>query len=249
LIEATYYLRWPGKREKRRDQNSRRARAYLKLLRWSGLRAGDAACLAKHKLRDDDSLFLYQAKVMTSFLALWTVKCFSTAFLSQLASHTGPPAQDRGECHDHGTRNGRREIKCSRWEYHSNWSIFLSEVTFWSVFYCPGAILIRAAMQRAGEFFITNGNHGALLIVLGHHFMKNDRIRTIPIGLYAVIDQLSLKIPYPASSFGVGRWYSQNHDCGHTGFGTVSPSVPAGPGNCRTAPVCPPIRAPRPGSL
>jgi integrase len=43
--------------------NSRRARAYLKLLRWSGLRAGDAACLPKSKLRADDSLFLYQAKV------------------------------------------------------------------------------------------------------------------------------------------------------------------------------------------
>ncbi len=39
--------------------NSRRVRAYLKLLRWSGLRAGDAACLPKSRLRDDDSLFLY----------------------------------------------------------------------------------------------------------------------------------------------------------------------------------------------
>jgi hypothetical protein len=33
------------------------------LLRWSGLRAGDAACLPKSKVRDDDSLFLYHAKV------------------------------------------------------------------------------------------------------------------------------------------------------------------------------------------
>jgi len=33
------------------------------LLRWSGLRAGDAACLSRDKLLDDDSLFLYQKKV------------------------------------------------------------------------------------------------------------------------------------------------------------------------------------------
>lgn len=43
--------------------NARRARTYLKLLRWSGLRAGDAACLSRDKLRDDGSLFLYQKKV------------------------------------------------------------------------------------------------------------------------------------------------------------------------------------------
>jgi integrase/recombinase XerD len=43
--------------------NARRARTYLKLLRWSGLRAGDAACLSRDKLRSDDSLFLYQKKV------------------------------------------------------------------------------------------------------------------------------------------------------------------------------------------
>jgi hypothetical protein len=43
--------------------NARRARTYLKLLRRSGLRAGDAACLSRDKLRDDDSLFLYQKKV------------------------------------------------------------------------------------------------------------------------------------------------------------------------------------------
>jgi integrase/recombinase XerD len=43
--------------------NARRARTYLKLLRWNGLRAGDAACLSRDKLRDDDSLFLYQKKV------------------------------------------------------------------------------------------------------------------------------------------------------------------------------------------
>jgi hypothetical protein len=33
--------------------NARRARAYLKLLRWSGLQAGDAASLSKDKLRDE----------------------------------------------------------------------------------------------------------------------------------------------------------------------------------------------------
>jgi len=62
LLDATYYY---DNREKERNgdtTNSRRVRAYLKLLRWSGLRAGDAACLPKSKLRDDDSLFLYQAK-------------------------------------------------------------------------------------------------------------------------------------------------------------------------------------------
>jgi hypothetical protein len=51
LIEATY--QYDGRSDQRNGQttNSRRARAYLKLLRWSGLRAGDAACLAKSKLR------------------------------------------------------------------------------------------------------------------------------------------------------------------------------------------------------
>ena len=42
--------------------NARRARTYLKLLRWSGLRAGDAACLSRDKLRNDDSLFLYRKR-------------------------------------------------------------------------------------------------------------------------------------------------------------------------------------------
>jgi len=63
LIEATYYYDSRGKERNGETTNSRRVRAYLKLLRWSGLRAGDAACLGKSKLRDDDSLFLYQAKV------------------------------------------------------------------------------------------------------------------------------------------------------------------------------------------
>jgi integrase len=63
LIEATYYYDSRGLERNGETTNSRRVRAYLKLLRWSGLRAGDAACLARHKLRDDDSLFLYQAKV------------------------------------------------------------------------------------------------------------------------------------------------------------------------------------------
>jgi len=63
LIEATYYYDGRGQERNGETTNSRRIRAYLKLLRWSGLRAGDAACLARHRLRDDDSLFLYQAKV------------------------------------------------------------------------------------------------------------------------------------------------------------------------------------------
>ena len=63
LIEATYYYDGRGKQRTGESTNSRRVRAYLRLLRWSGLRAGDAACLAKSKLREDDSLFLYQAKV------------------------------------------------------------------------------------------------------------------------------------------------------------------------------------------
>jgi integrase/recombinase XerD len=63
LIEATYYYNGRDGEENGDTVNSRRARAYLKLLRWSGLRAGDAACLSRDKLRDDDSLFLYQKKV------------------------------------------------------------------------------------------------------------------------------------------------------------------------------------------
>lgn len=63
LLEASYYYDSRGKERNGDTTNSRRVRAYLKLLRWSGLRAGDAACLPKSKLRDDDSLFLYQAKV------------------------------------------------------------------------------------------------------------------------------------------------------------------------------------------
>jgi integrase len=63
LIEATYHYDRRGDGRDGQTTNSRRVRAYLKLLRWSGLRAGDAACLPKSKLRDDDSLVLYQAKV------------------------------------------------------------------------------------------------------------------------------------------------------------------------------------------
>ncbi len=63
LIEATYWYDSRGNERNGDTTNSRRIRAYLKLLRWSGLRAGDAACLQKRKLRDDDSLVLYQAKV------------------------------------------------------------------------------------------------------------------------------------------------------------------------------------------
>jgi integrase len=63
LIEATYFYDGRDNTNAGDTINSRRARAYLKLLRWSGLRAGDAACLSSDKLRDDDSLFLYQKKV------------------------------------------------------------------------------------------------------------------------------------------------------------------------------------------
>ncbi len=63
LIEATYFYDSRDTRKTGDTVNSRRARAYLKLLRWSGLRAGDAACLPRDKLRDDDSIFLYQTKV------------------------------------------------------------------------------------------------------------------------------------------------------------------------------------------
>jgi site-specific recombinase XerD len=63
LIEATYCYDARGKEPNGNTANSRRVRAYLQLLRWSGLRAGDAACMEKSKLRDDDSLFLRQAKV------------------------------------------------------------------------------------------------------------------------------------------------------------------------------------------
>ena len=63
LIEATYSYDTRNTRKAGDTVNSRRARAYLKVLRSSGLRAGDAACLSRDKLRDDDSLFLYQRKV------------------------------------------------------------------------------------------------------------------------------------------------------------------------------------------
>ena len=63
LIETTYHYDGRGEQRNGQTTNSRRARAYLKLLRWSGLRAGDAACLSKSKLREDNSLVLYQAKV------------------------------------------------------------------------------------------------------------------------------------------------------------------------------------------
>lgn len=65
LIAATYRYDSRG-HANGQGANACRARAYLKLLRWSGLRAGDAACLAKSKLREDDSLVLYQAKVKNS---------------------------------------------------------------------------------------------------------------------------------------------------------------------------------------
>lgn len=63
LVEATYYYDSRGRERNGNTTNSRRARGFIKLLRWSGLRAGDAACLPKDKLRKDGSLFLYQAKV------------------------------------------------------------------------------------------------------------------------------------------------------------------------------------------
>jgi hypothetical protein len=63
LIEATHFYDNRDPRKAGDTVNSRRARAYLKLLRWSGFRAGDAACLSRDKLRDDNSIFLYQRKV------------------------------------------------------------------------------------------------------------------------------------------------------------------------------------------
>lgn len=63
LIEATYYYDGRSKRRNGNTVNSKRTRAYIKLLRWSGLRASDGACLLRTKLRDDGSLFLRQAKV------------------------------------------------------------------------------------------------------------------------------------------------------------------------------------------
>ena len=63
LIQATWIYDSRDGKKNGDTVNARRARTYLKLLRWSGLRAGDAACLSKDKLRDDDSLFLYQKKV------------------------------------------------------------------------------------------------------------------------------------------------------------------------------------------
>lgn len=63
LVEATYCYDSRDSKGNGDTVSSRRARAYLKLLRWSGLRAGDAACLSRDKLRDDDSIVLYQKKV------------------------------------------------------------------------------------------------------------------------------------------------------------------------------------------
>jgi site-specific recombinase XerD len=62
LIQATLLYDSRDGKKNGDTVNARRARAYLKLLRWSGLRAGDVACLSKDKLRDDDSLFLYRKK-------------------------------------------------------------------------------------------------------------------------------------------------------------------------------------------
>jgi site-specific recombinase XerC len=63
LIEATYYFDGRSREPNGNTVNSKRARAYIQLLRWSGLRAADGACLAKTNLRRDGSLVLRQAKV------------------------------------------------------------------------------------------------------------------------------------------------------------------------------------------
>ena len=63
VIQATWLYDSRDGKKNGDTVNARRAHTYLKLLRWSGLRAGDAACLSRDKLRDDDSLFLYQKKV------------------------------------------------------------------------------------------------------------------------------------------------------------------------------------------
>jgi integrase len=63
LIEATYYFDGRSREPNGNTVNSKRARAYIQLLRWSGLRAADGACLAKANLRRDGSLVLRQSKV------------------------------------------------------------------------------------------------------------------------------------------------------------------------------------------
>ena len=50
LIQATWLYDSRDGKKNGDTVNARRARTYLKLLRWSGLRAGDAACLSKDKL-------------------------------------------------------------------------------------------------------------------------------------------------------------------------------------------------------
>lgn len=86
LIEATYYYDSRGTERNGHTTNSRRVRAYLRLLRWSGLRAGDAACLPKSNLRSDDSLFLYQAKPEVKLAPLSTF-CFRLTSLANCARY------------------------------------------------------------------------------------------------------------------------------------------------------------------
>lgn len=75
LIQATWLYDSREGKKIGDTVNARRARTHLKLLRWSGLRAGDAACLSRDKLRDDDSLFLYQKKVKAKQVLLSMVYC------------------------------------------------------------------------------------------------------------------------------------------------------------------------------
>jgi site-specific recombinase XerD len=60
IIEATYHYDRRSKAHEDSPQ-SYRVRAFIKLLRWSGLCVGDAALLARNKLRDN-SLLLYEHK-------------------------------------------------------------------------------------------------------------------------------------------------------------------------------------------
>jgi integrase/recombinase XerD len=113
LLEATYYYDSRGKERNGDTTNSRRVRAYLKLLRWSGLRAGDAACLAKSKLRDDDSLFLYQAKVKGKASAAVYV-LLPPDIAEELRSV--PPSSVTDPNHFFWSGRSKRKSEVSNWE-------------------------------------------------------------------------------------------------------------------------------------
>lgn len=113
LIEATYHYDGRGEQRNGGTTNSRRTRAYLKLLRWSGFRAGDGACLAKSKLRDDDSLVLYQAKVKSKNSApVWVLLPSDVA--QELRSV--PPSSVTHPDYFFGSSRSKRKSEVSKWE-------------------------------------------------------------------------------------------------------------------------------------